>query len=86
MVGAGYMPISWLQYCINCSASSGWHCQYNKRNFVYMRYGITNLDATFEVNSSQWAGLLYITDGTDAEGRRFHLPPFFSTKVATLDR
>jgi hypothetical protein len=84
--GKGYMPISWLQYCINCSASNGWHYQYDKRNFVYMRYDIPTLDTAFEVNSSQWVGLLYITDGNDSNARWFHLPPYFSTEVATLDR
>ena len=84
--GVGYMPISWLQYCVLCSSSSGWHYQYDKRNFAYIRYGVTSLDTTFEVNSSQWVGLLYITDGTDSDGRWFHLPPYFSTEVATLDR
>jgi hypothetical protein len=84
--GRGYMPISWLQYCINCSASNGWHYQYDKRNFAYIRYDISSLDTAFEVNSSQWVGLLYITDGNDSDGRWFHLPPYFSTEVATLDR
>jgi hypothetical protein len=83
--GSGYMPISWLQYCVLCT-SGGWHYQYDKRNFAYVRYGVSWLDTTFEVNSSQWVGLLYITSGTTADGRWFHLPSYFGTEVATLDR
>jgi len=84
--GTGYMPISWLQYCVNCDASSGWHYKYDKRNFSYVRYGISSLDTTFEVNSSQWVGLLYIHSGSDSNGRWFNLPSYFGTEVATLDR
>jgi hypothetical protein len=83
--GVGYMPISWLQYCVLCT-SSGWHYQYDKRNFSYVRYGVSWLDTTFEVDSSQWVGLLYLTDGTDSTGRWFSLPSYFNTEVATLDR
>lgn len=83
--GTGYMPISWLQYCVLCT-SSGWHYQYDKHNFAYIRYGISSLDTNFEVNSSQWAGLLYITSGNDSNGRWFALPSYFSTEVAALDR
>ena len=83
--GVGYMPISWLQYCVLCT-SSGWHYQYDKRNFAYVRYGISWLDTTFEVNSSKWVGLLYIHSGSDSNGRWFSLPSYFSTEVATLDR
>ena len=83
--GSGYMPISWLQYCVLCT-SSGWHYQYDKRYFAYTRYGVSWLDTTFEVNSSQWVGLLYLTDGTDSNGRWFNLPSYFGTEVATLDR
>jgi hypothetical protein len=84
--GKGYMPISWLQYCVNCSASSGWHYQYDKRNFSFIRYNIDTLDTSFVVESSKWVGLMYIHTGTDADGRWFHLPPYFGTLVATLDR
>ena len=84
--GVGYMPISWLQYCVNCSASDGWHYQYDKRNFSYVRYGISSLDTAFETDSSQWVGLLYIHSGTDSNGRWFNLPSYFGTEVATLDR
>ena len=84
--GAGYMPISWLQYCVQCSADQGWHTQYDKRYFAYMRYDITSLDTTFETNSANWVGLLYITDGNDSNGRWFALPSYFGTLVATLDR
>ena len=84
--GTGYMPISWLQYCVLCSSSNGWHYQYDKRNFAYIRYNISSLDTSFEVESSKWVGLLYITSGNDSNGRWFSLPSYFSTEVATLDR
>ena len=84
--GTGYMPISWLQYCVLCSSSNGWHYQYDKRNFAYVRYGISWLDTTFEVNSSKWVGLLYIHSGSDSNGRWFSLPSYYSSEVATLDR
>jgi hypothetical protein len=81
----GYMPVSWLQYCVLCSGS-GWHDNYDKHNFAYTRYGISWLDTAFESDSSNWAGLLYITSGTTSDGRWFHLPSYFETEVATLDR
>ena len=84
--GAGYMPISWLQYCVQCSADQGWHYQYDKRYFAYMRYNITSLDTTFETDSANWVGLLYITDGNDSNGRWFALPQYFGTLVAALDK
>ena len=84
--GVGYMPISWLSDCVLCSAGQGWHDEYDKRNFSYTRYGISWLDTSFEVNSSKWVGLLYITDGNDSNSRWFHLPSYFGTLVATLDR
>ena len=84
--GTAYMPISWLQYCVLCSSSNGWHYQYDKRNFAYIRYNISSLDTSFEVESSKWVGLLYITSGNDSNGRWFSLPSYFSTEVATLDR
>lgn len=84
--GRGYMPISWLQYCVLCDASSGWHYKYDKRNFSYIRYDISWLDTAFEVDSSQWVGLLYIHSGNDSNGRWFNLPSYFATEVATLDR
>lgn len=84
--GVGYMPISWLSDCVLCSAGQGWHGEYDKRNFSYTRYGISWLDTNFAANSSQWVGLLYITDGNDFNSRWFHLPPYFDTMVATLDR
>jgi hypothetical protein len=64
----------------------GWHQAYDKRNFSYVRYGISSLDTTFEVNSSQYVGLLYLTDGTDSNGRWFSLPSYYNTEVATLDK
>jgi hypothetical protein len=84
--GVGYMPVSWLSDCVLCSAGQGWHDEYDKRNFAYIRYGISWLDTSFAANSSQWVGLMYITDGNDSNHRWFHLPPYFGTLVATLDR
>ena len=84
--GKGYIPISWLQYCINCTADQGWHNQFDSLYFSYMRYDITSLDTAFEVESSKWVGLLYITDGNDSDGRWFHLPPYFNAEVAALDK
>lgn len=83
--GVGYIPISWLQYCIQCT-TSGWHYTVDKRNFVMVRYGISSLDTTFESNASQWVGLMYIHSGTDSNGRWFNLPSYFGTEVATLDK
>lgn len=83
--GVGYMPISWLQYCVLCT-DSGWHYTVDKRNFSYIRYGISTLDTTFESNSAQWVGLLYIHSGTDSNGRWFNLPSYFGTEVAILDK
>ena len=83
--GVGYMPISWLQYCIGCSGS-GWHDDYDKRNFAYIRYDIGWLDTAFVTESSKWVGLLYITNGNDSNSRWFHLPPYYSTLMSTLDR
>jgi hypothetical protein len=83
--GSGYMPLSWLQFCVLCG-DSGWHHEVDKRNFAYTRYGLSWLDTSFEINSSQWVGLLYITDGDDSNSRWFYLPPYFDTLVATLDR
>ncbi|MGI0021198.1 MAG: spherulation-specific family 4 protein, partial [Nitrososphaera sp.] len=84
--GRGYMPISWLQYCVQCSASSGWHYQYDKRNFAYIRYDISSLDTTFETESAKWVGLLYIHTGNDSNGRWFTVPSYFGTLIETLDR
>jgi hypothetical protein len=83
--GSGYMPISWLQYCVLCT-SSGWHDDYDKRNFAFVRYGISWLDKSFVVNSSKWVGLMYITSGTTSDGRWFYLPSNYGDLVATLDR
>ena len=84
--GRGYNPISWLQYCVGCSADQGWHYQNDKRHFSYMRYDVSALDAEFETESAKWVGLLLITNGNDSNGRWFALPPYFGTMVATLDK
>lgn len=74
------MPVSWLQYCVQYSPDQGWHYQYDKRNFCYVRYNINSLDTSFEVESKKWVGLLYITDG-----RWFHVPPYFGALIGALD-
>ncbi len=84
--GVGYMPISWLQYCVKCDADKGWHYKVDKRNFSLVRYAIPTLDTTFVANAAKWVGLMYISDGTDADGRWFHLPPYFEALVAALDK
>ena len=85
--GRGYMPISWLQYCIGCgpNASNGWHYLYDKRNFAYIRYEVPTLDTAFETESAKWVGLLYIHSGLNSQGRWFDVPSYFGTMVATLD-
>ena len=83
--GRGYMPLSWLQYCVLCSADQGWHYQYDKRNFAYIRYDADWLDTSFVSNSMQSVGLVYVTNGDDSNGRWFHLPPYFGSLVSTLD-
>ena len=74
--GAGYMPISWLQ---------GWHDEYDKRNFAYIRYDIGWLDTAFVNNSANWVGLMYIHTGNDSNGRWFTVPPYFEQMVAELE-
>ena len=83
--GRGYMPTSWLQYCILCT-TSGWHYQEDKRNFAYMRYDVSWLDTAWQLESMKWVGLVLITDGNDSNGRWFNLPSYFSQEVALLDR
>ena len=83
--GRGYMPISWLQYCVLCT-TSGWHTEVDKRNFAYMRYDIPTLDTAWQLESMKYVGLVYITDGNDSNGRWFKLPTYFSQEVALLDR
>ena len=84
--GRGYVPISQLQYCFSCSTEQGWHYKYDKRNFSYTRYDISSLDTGFVTESSKWIGLEYVTDGNDSNARWFHLPQYFETLMATLDK
>lgn len=82
--GAGYFPISWLQYCIGCSGS-GWHDDYDKRNFSYIRHATSWLDTTFVNNSANWVGLMYLT--SDGGSNPWDtISPYFGTMVATLDK
>lgn len=84
--GKGYVPISRLQYCFDCSQEQGWHYNYDKRNFAYMGYDIGSLDTTFVSESSKWVGLIYLTDGNDSNARWLSLPSYFSQEVALLDK
>ena len=84
--GVGYMPLSWLSDCVLCSPGTGWHYQYDKRNFSYIRYSLSWLDSNFVTQSAQYVGIMYLTNGTDADGRWFHVSPYFGTMMAILDR
>ncbi|MEW5840794.1 MAG: spherulation-specific family 4 protein [Thermoproteota archaeon] len=75
--GRGYMPVSWL---------NGWHQDYDKRNFSYIRYDVGWLDTSFVSQSSNSVGLMYIHTGNDSNGRWFSLPPYLESAVAALDR
>lgn len=81
--GSGYMPTEWLRYCVLCT-ESGWHYKYDKNNFWYVRYATSTFDPTHVEEASKWVGMLYITNGVSPT-RWNHLPPYFSTLVATLD-
>jgi hypothetical protein len=84
--GKGYVPISRLQYCFNCSPEQGWQYKVDKRNFAYMGYDIGSLDTAFVSESSKWVGLVYLTDGNDSNARWLNLPSYFSQEVALLDK
>jgi hypothetical protein len=81
--GSGYMPTEWLRYCVLCT-ESGWHYKYDKNNFWYVRYATSTFDTKHVDEASKWVGMLYITNGVSPT-RWNHLPPYFSTLVATLD-
>jgi hypothetical protein len=76
LIGAGWVAGGYL----------GWHSEEDKRNFVVIRYDINSLDTSYVTSYSNRVGLMYITNGDDSNGRWFHVPPYFSTLVATLDR
>jgi hypothetical protein len=76
LAGAGWVSGGYL----------GWHSAHDKRNFVVIRYDIDTLDTSYVTSYSNRVGLMYITNGDDSNGRWFHVPPYFSTLVATLDR
>ncbi|HEX6067766.1 MAG TPA: spherulation-specific family 4 protein [Nitrososphaera sp.] len=65
---------------------SGWHEDYDKRNFSIVRYDISWLSSSFVTEVSEYMGLMYITDGNDEDGRWFSLPSYFDDLVAALDR
>ena len=52
---------------------SGWHKDYDKRNFSIVRYDVDWLDKNFVNNVSQYMGLMYITNGDDSNDRWFDL-------------
>jgi hypothetical protein len=76
LIGAGWVSGGYL----------GWHKDYGKRNFVVIRYDTDWLDSAFVNGASDKVGLMYITNGDDSNGRWFHVPPYFSTLVSTLDK
>jgi hypothetical protein len=87
--GRGYIPLTdpnligagWVS-----GGYSGWHEDHDKRNFVVIRYDTDWLDSTFVTGASDKVGLMYITNGDDSNARWFHVPPYFSTLVASLDK
>lgn len=83
--GVGYAPMSWLQFCVLCT-TTGWHDDYDKRNFAYIRYDIDWLDTNYVIESSNWVGLLYIHSGDDSNHRWFNVPSYLMEEVAALDR
>jgi hypothetical protein len=82
--GDGYMPMTWLQYCILCSMD-GWHYNYDKNNFRFSRYAIDYLDGESVKNASKWVGLFYLTNGVSPT-RWSTLPPYFDNLIAFLDK
>jgi hypothetical protein len=64
---------------------SGWHADYDKRNFSVVRYEVGWLDTNFVSGASQKVGLMYITDGTDSNHRWFHVSPYFGQMMDALD-
>ena len=65
---------------------TGWHKDYDKRNFSVVRYDSTWLNTTFVSGARNLVGLMYITDGNDSNSRWFHVPPYFGDLVAALDK
>lgn len=82
--GHGYMPISWLQYCVTCDESEGWQYKHDKNNYRFSRYAVSTLDEAFVREASKWVGLFYLTDGV-SPSRWTELPPYFHQLVALLD-
>ncbi len=64
---------------------TGWHSDYDKRNFAVIRYDIGWLDTNFVSGASGKVGLMYITDGNDSNARWFHVSPYFSQMMDALD-
>jgi len=72
---SGYPTISQL---------AGWHTNYDKKNWSFVSYGVTNLDQAFVSSASQYVGLMYITN--DVLSNPYDtVPSYFPTLVATLD-
>jgi hypothetical protein len=76
LIGAGWVSGGYL----------GWHSEHDKRNFAVIRYDISSLDTSYVAGYSEKVGLMYITNGDDSNGRWFHVPPYFGTLVAALDK
>lgn len=71
---SGYPPITRL---------AGWHTNYNKANWSYCSYGITNLDSEYVRETSRYVGLLYITDDTPPNPYDV-IPNYFENLVSIL--
>ncbi len=65
---------------------TGWHEDYDKRNFSVVRYDVSWLDKNWVNDVSEHMGLMYITNGNDGNGRWLHISPYFGDLVATLDK
>jgi hypothetical protein len=66
------------------SQLAGWHTNYDKKNWSFVSYGVTNLDQALVTSASQYVGLMYITN--DVLSNPYDtVPSYFPTLVATLD-
>jgi len=69
---------------LNSLQTNTFYPTYDKRNFSFVSYGVSNLDTTFVTAASQYVGLMYITN--DVLPNPYDtLPPYFGQLVATLD-
>lgn len=66
------------------SLLSGWHASYDKRNWSYVAYEITKIDLSVVMRSSQFVGLMYITNEM-LPNPYSRIPPYFEELVSALD-